>query len=323
MESQRTDQAFDCQRLRPGRRRAAARTVSNVSSTKWSVGGRERIRGVLDAEELWLWAGTLASASLAQRVEAAVAGGFKCLSLLPTDYRRARAEGLTDRDIRALHKSHGLRLKSLDPYARWLPRWEPRAVIGTPQDEFFAIAEALELDAMTAIEPFGTRYPAEQLAESFAALCDRAAKSGLRVHLEFAPYSGIRDLEVAWEVVRLADRRNGGIAFDVWHYFRGSRDDELLSRIPGDRLFVIQVSDAAAEPVGQLVEDTWTRRLLPGDGAFDLIGVLGIIARKEQAGPIGIEVLSEELWRLSPSEIGRRSGDALRRVLRETSSIDP
>ncbi len=274
------------------------------------------------AEGLWLWAGTLAHATLAERVEAAVAGGFSSLTLFPADYRRAREQGSSDREILDLHSEHGVRLRTLDPYARWVPRFAPPqsardrlAIVDTREDEFFAIAEALELETMTAIEPFGTRYPAEALAESFAALCDRAARSGLRVHLEFTPFSGIPDLATAWETVRLANRRNGGIAFDTWHYLRGRRDDRLLREIPGEQIFVVQVNDAAAEVRGSLLGDTWRHRMLPGEGSFDLDGVLEILLAKPGVGPIGIEVLSESLWRLPPAELGRRCGASLREAL--------
>ena len=273
-------------------------------------------------DDTFLWAGTLLDATLEQRIEAAVAGGFKYLSLFPTDYLRARERGLSDADIIALHERAGVRLITLDPFTRWLPRWEPPSGapadrlewIGFDQDAFFAVVDALGLETITVNEAFGTRYEIDEVIEAFAAVCDRAAESGVLVHLEFTPFSGIPDLATAWEVVRTADRPNGGLVFDTWHYFRGARDDRLLEEIPGERIFGLQISDAAAEPVGSLLSDTLRHRRLPGEGAFDLEGVLPIVARKRDLPPWGVEVLSEELWRLPPAEVGRRSGEALRRV---------
>ncbi|HTX13642.1 MAG TPA: sugar phosphate isomerase/epimerase [Solirubrobacteraceae bacterium] len=274
-------------------------------------------------DDTFFWAGTLLPGTLEQRITAAQAGGFTCLSLFPTDYRRARERGLSDADILGLHERAGVRLVTLDPYTRWLPRWMPPP--GAPaerlewisyeEDEFFAIVEALELRTITVNEAFGARYELEELVHAFAHVCDRAARSEVRVHLEFTPFSGIPDLATAWEVVRTANRRNGGLAFDTWHYLRGVRDDALLEQIPGERIFVVQIDDAAAEPVGSLLADTLRHRRLPGEGDFDLAGVLGILAGKQGVGPPGIEVLSEELWRLEPAEIGRRCGQALRSAL--------
>ena len=274
-------------------------------------------------DDTFFWAGTLMHATLEQRIDAARAGGFRYLSMFPTDYRRARERGLSDADILALHERAGVRLMTLDPYTRWLPRWTPPASappdrlewVSFEEDELFAIVEALELETITVNEAFGATYELDEMIEAFAAVCDRAARSGTRVHLEFTPFSGIPDLETAWQIVTAADRPNGGLAFDTWHYLRGKRDDALLEQIPGDRIFVVQINDAAAEPVGSLLNDTLNHRLMPGEGDFDLAGVLPIVARKDGVGPPGIEVLSQELWRLAPAEIGRRSEAGLAAAL--------
>ena len=84
-----------------------------------------------------------------------------------------------------------------------------------------------------------------------------------------------------------ADRPNGGLAFDTWHYLRGTRDDALLEQIPGDRIYVVQIDDATAEPVGSLLNDTLNHRLMPGEGAFDLAEVLSIVAHKDGVGSRG------------------------------------
>lgn len=270
-----------------------------------------------------LWGATLAFGSLADRVTAAAAGGFATTTMFPHDYRRAVEAGLADDDILALHGDAGVRLRTLDPFARWVPHFEPPAdiaperlaLVSCAEEEFFDIARRLRVETMTAIEPFGARHASIDLASAFGDLCDRAADQGMLVHLEFTPFSGIPDLATAWEVVRTADRRNGGLVFDTWHYFRGRRDDDLLREIPGERIFAVQISDAEANPRDRLVVDTWRFRLLPGEGDFDLPAVLEILAAKPKIGPPGIEVLSEALWRDTPVEIGSRSGVALATTL--------
>lgn len=270
-------------------------------------------------DDTFFWAGTLMRGTLEQRIEAAQAGGFKYLSMFPTDYRRARERGLSDADILALHADAGVRLMTLDPYTRWLPRWSPPAKapperlewVSFEEDELFAIVEALGLGTITVNEAFGAAYELDEMIEGFAAVCDRAARSGTRVHLEFTPFSAVPDLATAWAIVSAADRPNGGLAFDTWHYLRGTRDDSLLDEIPGERILVVQINDAAAEPVGSLLNDTLNHRRMPGEGDFDLAGVLPILARKQGIGPPGIEVLSRELWQHEPAEIGRRSRDGL------------
>ena len=86
---------------------------------------RPRHHAAAHANGLVLWAGTVRRASMRQRVAAASELGYDALSLSPDDHRRARRDGLTDRDIRALVSDHGLRVNCFDPYTRWLPDWVP------------------------------------------------------------------------------------------------------------------------------------------------------------------------------------------------------
>lgn len=270
---------------------------------------------------LCFWSGTMLTAPFEQRLEAAAAGGFTSISVFPMDCPDTRRA----QELRSMSEARGVRIGALDPFTRWLPGWQaPQgiaaeflALVGCEEDAFFERAEALGATAMTVLEPFGRRHGMDELVESFAAVCDRAARSGMRVHLEFTPFSGIPDLEMAFEIVCNADRTNGGLVFDTWHYLRSRPDAALLDSIPGPRIFVVQVSDAAREPVGSLVEDTMFNRRLPGEGDWDLEGLLTALLAKPGLGEVGIEVLSRSLMLLGPAEIGRRCGEALRRLLEE------
>jgi 4-hydroxyphenylpyruvate dioxygenase len=273
---------------------------------------------------LCFWSGTMLAAPFEQRLEAASAGGFTSISVFPMDCPDTRR----CRELRSLSEASGVAIGALDPFTRWLPGWQPPreiapeflALVGCEEDAFFARAEALGATSMTVLEPFGRRHEAEELIESFATICDRAARSGLRVHLEFTPFSGIPDLETADQIVCGAGRANGGLVFDTWHYLRGRTDAALLERIPGSRIFVVQVSDATREPVGSLVEDTMFNRRLPGEGDWDLQSLLAVLLAKPDLGEVGIEVLSRALAPLAPAELGRRCGDALRSLLEQVSA---
>src|SRR5439155_3135537 len=127
---------------------------------------------------------------------------------------------------RKLVETRGLRVSALDPYTRWVPRWAPPldlvadylGLVATSEEDFFALAETLGAESMTALEVFGAEFPLDALVERFALLCDRAAASGLRVHLEFTPLGGIPDLATGWAIVSGAGRANGGLVLDTWHY---------------------------------------------------------------------------------------------------------
>jgi sugar phosphate isomerase/epimerase len=122
-------------------------------------------------------------------------------------------------------------------------------------------------------------------------------------------------LATAWEIVRGAARTNGGILFDTWHFFRGVPDLDLLAGVPGERIFSVQVSDGAPELRESLVKDTFRHRLLPGEGTFDLLGVLRVLRRTGGLNLVGPEVLSTELDALSAIEAARLAGEALDHVM--------
>jgi sugar phosphate isomerase/epimerase len=231
----------------------------------------------LGPNDLVLCSGTLPRhTTFVDRVDAATAGGFAGISMWGRDYWAARREGHSDADIRARLADHGLAIAELDP-AWW--------------------------------------WSVDDAAAALAGLCDRAAEHGLVVHVEFLPWSRIADVNAAWEIVRVADRPNAGIAVDAWHWFRGTPDAAALRAIPGNKILGIQLDDAPAEPEANLMTATLHDRLLPGDGAFDLVGLVAALRDAGAVAPIGVEVFSDALHALGPHEAARRAGDATRRVL--------
>ena len=93
---------------------------------------------------------------------------------------------------------------------------------------------------------------------------------------------------------------------------------ELLRSLPGERVLGIQLDDGPAEPEANLIEATLHERRLPGEGEFDLGGLLQAFAEIGAVAPLGVEVFSDELHALPPADAGRQAGDAMRRLLAST-----
>ena len=279
----------------------------------------------LGPADLVLCSGTVPSdISFHQRVEAAAAGGFAAISLWGRDYERARADGLADADIRMRLADHDLVVGELDPAWWWLPgaadvhipaEVDTQRVFQHGEDAMFRIAAAVGARSLNAVDVFGGPWDVDDAAAAFATLCDRAAEHGLLVHLEFLPWSKVPDVATAWEIVRRADRPNGGIAVDAWHFFRGKPDFDALRAVPGDKVLGLQLDDGPATPEDNLLHATLHERLLPGEGDFDLRALLGTLADIDAVAPIGVEVFSDALHALGPTEAARRAANAIRRVL--------
>jgi sugar phosphate isomerase/epimerase len=272
-----------------------------------------------DAASLVLCAGTLLRASFREKVDAAVAGGFRGITLWPADYHRAREAGLSDADMRRILSDHGVAVTDLDPLLTWLPEERAaaeRSIAGAAsEDEFYRIADALGARSLNAAQGFGNRVDPDAAAGALAGVCDRAAAHGLVITLEFLPWSGIPDAASALDIVRRADRPNATVMLDTWHHFRGSGDPAQLRAIPGAKVGGVQLNDAPARPGRDLVAESLEERLLPGEGAIPLVEILGILDEIGSRAAIGVEVFSKRLDALPPIEVGRRAGEAARRVL--------
>jgi sugar phosphate isomerase/epimerase len=162
-------------------------------------------------------------------------------------------------------------------------------------DGYLEMAETLGASTLVAAH-FGPAAPPDETAAAFGRLCDRAAERGLRVALEFPAFATVGDVAGAWAVVRAADRPNGGILLDMWHHRRSPATDADLAEVPADRIFSVQVSDAAAESVGTPIEDVVHRRL-PGAGDLGVAELLRELDERGVSGPVGIEVLRREILR--------------------------
>src|SRR5271166_5660286 len=84
--------------------------------------GRPRGRLLMSEESLVLCSGTLRrGVPFAERVAAAAGAGFAGISMWGRDYAAARAEGLSDEDLRLMLADHGLFVAEVDPAWWWLP----------------------------------------------------------------------------------------------------------------------------------------------------------------------------------------------------------
>jgi sugar phosphate isomerase/epimerase len=263
-----------------------------------------------------LWTGTVGFTSpLSERFAAATATGCRQATLSPPDVLRAAADGVTAADVGRRARDLGLDLV-VDPVMNWYPDREPSPsrFAGVSTDEALRMCEELGVTSLSAIATASSDVPVPELAGYFGRVCDRAASFGARVHLEFIPFTIVASLGIAWDLVRAADRPNGGLVFDTWHFFRGEPQFDVLETVPGDRIFCVQLDDAPAVPHGSLREET-SHRLLPGDGALDLTAAVRALHRIGALGWVGPEVISPDLAALPVLDAATLAMDRTRAFL--------
>jgi sugar phosphate isomerase/epimerase len=217
--------------------------------------------------------------------------------------------------MRAALAERGLFVADHDPLFNWMPGDDVGGELAASEREHYEVAEALGARSLNAVQLLRPEVGVDEAAEALAGVCDRAREHGLLVTLEYLPWSGIRDAATALAIVERTGRANAALLIDTWHTFRGPTTEAQLRALPAARIGSVQVSDAPAEPAGNLLAETTRARLLPGEGAIPLARWLRLLADLGSEAPIGVEVFSRALDALPPIEVGRRCGEALRRVL--------
>jgi 4-hydroxyphenylpyruvate dioxygenase len=169
----------------------------------------------------------------------------------------------------------------------------------------------------------------DRAAEDFNALGERAAKRGMRIGYEALAWGRhVSDHRDAWEVVRRADHPAIGLILDSFHTMARKIDPDSIRRIPGDRIFLVQVADA---PLFNMDLLSWSRhfRNMPGQGDLDITSFLGAVKATGYRGYLSLEIFNDQFRAGSARQVavdGRRSliaaGDLVERASADRSRAE-
>ncbi|CCA90141.1 sugar phosphate isomerase/epimerase [Novosphingobium sp. PP1Y] len=279
--------------------------------------------------ELVFCSPALPDVPLLDRLAPVAAAGFTALSLMPGDVWTLEETGMAAPEIAARIADAGLKVAELDCTACWMPRQrtqgdsDPLAQFlrGLTPDKVVATAARIGAASLVAVDLSNTPAPLDEAAESFAELCDHAAEHDLPVQIEFLPVGGIRTLSEAWAIVEAAGRANGGLTIDAWHFFRSGSTLDQLAKIPSDRIHTVQLCDAPVLPQGDLWTELMTARLLPGEGALDLAGLVRTLDGIGSSAPMGVEVFNIRQNNQSCAQVARDWANAARSVLAKARGV--
>jgi sugar phosphate isomerase/epimerase len=247
-----------------------------------------------------------------QRVEVAARAGYRGLGLLHADLMVVSNRlGLSE--MRRILDANGIHHVELEFLSDWYARGRARAESDMVRKDLLEAAEALSARCVK-IAP-GIEEPSfdkvaldmPRMIESFAALSREAAKYGTSIALEIMPFSNIRTLSAALELVSTDPQPNGGLYLDIWHMARGGIDYAEVAKIPQQFIKAVELDDADRDVVGTLWDDTRFHRRLCGEGALDIPAFLKATREAGYRGPYAVEIISREHRRLSLEEEAKRS----------------
>jgi sugar phosphate isomerase/epimerase len=173
-----------------------------------------------------------------------------------------------------------------------------------------AYAERLAAAARTMAAPWiNTVFPVAATGETAGLIARCAAifaEAGSAMAVEFSPLGAVPGLREAVEVAAMAGS-GAGVLVDTWHFFNGPSTWADLEGLPAEKIAYIQFDDAPAPASGDLWEETMQRRVMPGDGTFDLERFAATVSASGFDGYVSVEVLNRELRQLPVSSFLERA----------------
>ena len=198
-------------------------------------------------------------------------------------------------------------LEILDATSLWL------AADAQPRDFVPALDAAAELGAgrFTVVVTDAGRSRA---LANFAATCALAGARGLRIALEFMPYSALRTLGEAARFLEDAHQPNAGILLDALHLSRSGGSPADLNGVETRKILFVQLCDAPLKPPPReaLRAESRTRRLYPGQGELPLRALLDALPPDL---PIDVEAPCAADAALTPGEKAVRAAEFTRKFL--------
>ncbi|WP_171113897.1 MULTISPECIES: sugar phosphate isomerase/epimerase and 4-hydroxyphenylpyruvate domain-containing protein [Streptomyces] len=252
------------------------------------------------------------SGSLTEKLTAASRAGFDGVEIFENDLL---ASPLTPEEIRTRCADLGLRIDLYQPM---------RDIEAVPADEFarnlrrarhkFELMRRLGADTVlvcSSVSPLAVDDDA-LAARQLSRLADLAQDFGIRVAYEALAWGRhVHTYDHAWRIVETADHPALGTCLDSFHILSRGSDPKGIEDIPGEKIFYLQLADAPLPAMDVL---QWSRhyRCFPGQGGFDVAGLVRHVLRTGYDGPLSLEVFNDVFRQ---AEAGPTAVDARRSLL--------
>jgi sugar phosphate isomerase/epimerase len=229
------------------------------------------------------------------RVEIAANAGFTGMGFWHADILEIR-KTYSFQDMKRILDANGIVNIEVEWLLDWFRTGERRAASDEIRTLLLEAAEVLRARHIK-IADFGNDCAdIAQLTEEFAPLCRQAAERGTNVLFEMLPaqFSRVPSLDQVLEITRGSGAGNGGIMLDNLHLLRsGIGPEQIVQTLETGDLIGVEINDGTLALPLKFEDSVVNKRLLPGDGEFDIAAFLRALWSVGYDGPIGVEVLNE------------------------------
>jgi sugar phosphate isomerase/epimerase len=229
------------------------------------------------------------------RVEVAAKAGFTGMGFWHADILEIRKK-YSFQDMKHILDANGI----VNVEVEWLLDWFCTDARRAASDEIRALlldaAEVLRARHIKVADLGNDCADVPEMTDAFAPLCRQAAERGTNVLFEMLPaqFSRAPSLDQVLAITRGVGAGNGGIMLDNLHLLRsGIEPDEIVRKLRSSDLIGTEINDGTLAPPLKFEDSVVNKRLLPGDGEFDIAAFLRALWSVGYDGPIGVEVLNE------------------------------
>lgn len=243
--------------------------------------------------------------NLPEKLEAIAEAGFDGIEIFEQDFI---AHDGAPREVGDLIRSMGLEITLFQPFRDFEGLPDPlRAKAFDRAERKFDLMQELGTELVLVCS---TCHPEalggiDRAAADFHELGERAAARGLRVGFEALAWGRhVNDHRDAWEIVRRTEHANVGLILDSFHSLARNIDPDTIRRIPGDRIFFVQLADAPRTDMDLLY---WSRhfRNMPGEGDLAVTDFMRAVMATGYDGPISLEIFNDQFRSGRPRTIAQ------------------
>ncbi|MEH6786147.1 MAG: TIM barrel protein [Paracoccus sp. (in: a-proteobacteria)] len=261
--------------------------------------------------------------NLREKLAAIAAAGFDGLEIFEQDFLQDAAN---PREVGRMIRDHGLEVMLYQPFRDFegLPAPLRARAFDRARHKFDLMAElGAELMLICSSVHPQAMGGIDRAADDLAELAEIATRRGLRIGYEALAWGRhVNDHRDAWEIVRRADHPALGLILDSFHTLGRRIDPDTIRRIPGDRIFFVQLADAPMIDMDLLY---WSRhfRTMPGEGDLPVVDFMRAVTATGYGGPLSLEIFNDQFRGGSPEGIARDGHRSLIWLMDQVRRAEP